>query len=315
MSEVSETENRAMRVSVALDELFERTAQLAENGSEATRCKKPLSIRTGFYNIDQHTGGLWPGELTIVTGGPGVGKTAFASNVAISAAKRGARVLFFSLEANAFDMVIRMCAAESRIKVRDLIKAQLSQDDWGAMVDVSNKLSLLDLLISDDASLALEDLLLISKDLTSGVDRTLVVIDGIEYVRPIDVDRIYDWTYTAGNAAIILKSLARTIDSPVLATFNYRPGRNAPIGNYEDVFNVLPDGAASAADSILHIGRRLVEGECDDFYSDMIAEVAIAKSRMCAPLKAKLLFLGEWMRFMDYADYRPEDDWTDQDQR
>ena len=304
MNAENATHIESARIDAALSDAFELVTQLAETDPQTRKRKKQLCIPTGFHNIDHHIDGLWPGELTVVTGAPGVGKSSFASNLSVSAAKQGARVLFVSLGACATTTVIQMCAAEGRMCARDLLTGHLSQDDWGSMADVSNKLSELDLFFCDDPFLTPEGLLTLSQNLAADADKLLVVIDGIEYLRVSGEDRIIDWPYTAGTTAVFLKNLARIINSPVLVTLNYGPSQRREIHNYEDVFAVLPPGAESAADSILHIDRYLVKGERNEFPLNTVAKITIAKSRMCSPTEDKLAFMPEWTRFMDYVDDR-----------
>ena len=308
MNDEKPFQTKAARIDATLSEAFELVAQLAEAGTKTRGRKGRLCMPTGFHSIDQHIDGLWPGELTVVTGAPGVGKSSFASNLSVSAAKQGARVLFVSLGAPTTSTVIRMCAAEGRMRARDLLTGHLSQDDWSSMADASNRLSKLDLFICDDPFLSLEGLFALSQGLAADAGKLLVVIDGIEYLRVSGEDRIIDWPYTAGTAAVFLKSLARAINSPVLVTFNYGPSQRREIHSHEDVFAVLPPGAESAADSILHIDRCLAKGERNDFPSNIFARITIAKSRVCAPTEDRLAFIPEWARFMDYVgDHRTAD--------
>ena len=133
-------------------------------------------------------------------------------------------------------------------------------------------------------------------------DKSLVVIDGIELISLPDGDHIFDWPHTAGNAAVLLKKLAREANSPVFATMNYGVGKSRSVESYEDALAVLPSGAESAADSILHISRHLSSGNVGSIPSITIAEVILAKNRLCEPAEIKLAFVPDCMRFMDYVE-------------
>lgn len=68
------------------------------------------NVGTGLRDLDEAFGG-WPrGQLSIVAGRPGMGKSAFAVHAFLSAAKAGAPSLFFSLEMNELQMGARMLA-------------------------------------------------------------------------------------------------------------------------------------------------------------------------------------------------------------
>jgi len=55
-------------------------------------------VATGYRDLDRLTAGFQPSDLLIVAGRPGMGKTAFALNIAVNAALRGIGVAVFSLE-------------------------------------------------------------------------------------------------------------------------------------------------------------------------------------------------------------------------
>ncbi|MEM7198455.1 MAG: DnaB-like helicase C-terminal domain-containing protein, partial [Pseudomonadota bacterium] len=86
-----------------------------------------VGVATGFTDLDRLLGGLHPSDLVIIAGRPAMGKTAFATNIALHAArnfapgdsgdtpKAGARVLFFSLEMAADQIAPRISATTARI--------------------------------------------------------------------------------------------------------------------------------------------------------------------------------------------------------
>jgi len=98
----------------------ERTTVWAEEAIEATinraskiwmgECEKP-GIATGLADLDDVTGGgLKRGNLVIVAGRPGMGKSLFAGSVSRMAATRRQGVHFFSLEMSADEISTRWLA-------------------------------------------------------------------------------------------------------------------------------------------------------------------------------------------------------------
>jgi len=78
-----------------------------------------LGVETGFKAFDYMTGGLRPGQLTIIAGRPAMGKSAFMLNMAENMARRGVPVLYFSLEmpANELSTRVVLSRAETNIEV------------------------------------------------------------------------------------------------------------------------------------------------------------------------------------------------------
>ena len=80
-----------------------------------------IGLPTGFKQLDEKTSGLQPSDLIIVAARPGMGKTAFALNIAQqSAVKAGASVLIFSLEMSQEQLGQRLIAMQARVESEKL---------------------------------------------------------------------------------------------------------------------------------------------------------------------------------------------------
>jgi replicative DNA helicase len=78
-----------------------------------------LGVETGFKSFDYLTGGLRPGQLTIVAGRPAMGKSAWMLNACENMSRRGVPTLYFSLEMPANELASRVVLgrAETNIEV------------------------------------------------------------------------------------------------------------------------------------------------------------------------------------------------------
>jgi replicative DNA helicase len=78
-----------------------------------------LGVETGFKSLDYLTGGLRPGQLTIVAGRPAMGKSALMLNMCENMVRRGVPALYFSLEMPANELGCRVVLgrAETNIEV------------------------------------------------------------------------------------------------------------------------------------------------------------------------------------------------------
>jgi replicative DNA helicase len=81
-----------------------------ESGGEEMR-----GYSTGFKSIDRYTQGLTHGQLVIIGGRPGTGKTAFALETMRSTLTQGAHCIFFSLEMSQQSLLNRVYSALSQI--------------------------------------------------------------------------------------------------------------------------------------------------------------------------------------------------------
>lgn len=71
-----------------------------------------IGIPTGLRDLDQKTLGAHPGNLIVIAGRPGMGKTALAVTIARNKAKAGYKGVFFSLEMGDDELAMRMISDE-----------------------------------------------------------------------------------------------------------------------------------------------------------------------------------------------------------
>jgi replicative DNA helicase len=86
------------------------------SASNAGDSSVDVCVPTGYYDIDDTTGGLPLGALSVIGGRGGIGKSTMALDIAIFNAKRGANVVYFALEMSASQMckkaIARLVAPE-----------------------------------------------------------------------------------------------------------------------------------------------------------------------------------------------------------
>jgi replicative DNA helicase len=127
----------------------------AELTAATERGDRFTGIPTGFDKLDQMTAGLHPGELVIVAGRPGMGKTAFVLGMAVNVAAprevampaaeaggagrkvqaEGFGVALFSLEMPASQIGARLACAEGRVDVGKLRACTLQPADWTRLAE------------------------------------------------------------------------------------------------------------------------------------------------------------------------------------
>ena len=90
---------------------------------------------TGFTALDEQTGGLHDGEQTIIAARPGIGKTAWAMNVAVRFAARGLGVVAFSLEMPNEQLAMRALCSEARVDVRKARVGAFDRNDLRRLTD------------------------------------------------------------------------------------------------------------------------------------------------------------------------------------
>lgn len=88
-----------------------------------------LGFSTGLSNLDEATGGLQRGNLTVIGARPGMGKSVLAENIARHCAKNGLSVRFQSYEMSGVELTQRGASAEYAIDYGRLKKYRMTQTE------------------------------------------------------------------------------------------------------------------------------------------------------------------------------------------
>lgn len=194
------------------DVLSPIVANMVEGKSWTPRIVAP----TGIPNIDRSMiwGGFGSGELTVVIGRPGMGKTAFGLQVARSNAVAGLNSAFFSFETAASDLALSVLAGDARIALKSLV-GRVSADIAQAANKRAAQLAEIPLFIFDCPGLKFEELSLACRSMKRKGKLDLIVVD---YLQKLTMSRRYNTRHEeVGDIASGLKQLARELDVPVVA--------------------------------------------------------------------------------------------------
>jgi len=288
--ETAEKQEASTLGSVLMD-VYEQAERAAETGGRGV-----TGLATGYPDLDRMTTGLHPGEQIIVAARPGVGKTAFALNIATNAGKAGKSVIVFNLEMPAQQLAQRMLCAEANIDISRLRSGQLYPDDWEKMTTAIGRLSELPVMIDDSAGLTVADIRARCRRVKRERGLDLVIVDYLQLLygrRRRNDNREQE----VADISRSLKQLAKELDVPVIALSQL----SRSVEQRQDKRPMLSDLRESGAieqdaDIVAFLYR-------DDYYDrdsekKNIIEIIIAKQRNGPVGTVELVFLKNYNKFV-----------------
>ncbi|GAB3949930.1 hypothetical protein GCM10027614_49490 [Micromonospora vulcania] len=180
-------------------------------------------VPTGFTDLDRLLNGLHPGQLIIVAGRPGLGKSTasmdFARNAAIRANQAAA---IFSLEMSKVEIVMRLLSAEARVPLHVLRSGQLSDDDWTKLARCMGEISEAPLFVDDTPSMNLMEIRAKARRLKQRHDLKMIVVDYLQLMT--SPKRTESRQQEVADLSRGLKLLAKEVECPVIAVSQLNRG-------------------------------------------------------------------------------------------
>lgn len=253
-------------------------------------------VPTGFTALDEVIVGMSGADLVLVGARPGMGKTAFAMNIATSAAERTKKtVCVFSLEMSAEQLVNRMIASEAQIDSYKLRRGDLKPDDWQKIAYTASHISEMDIRIDDTPGITVSGM---RSKLRRVKDLGLVVIDYLQLMQgeKHSENRVQE----VGEISRNLKLLAKEFDVPMVCCAQLNRATETRSDKRPMLADLRDSGAIEQdADIIMFLYR-------DEYYKNdtpdqSVAEVIVAKNRHGSPGSIKLGWLGQYTKFINLA--------------
>jgi replicative DNA helicase len=215
------TERRARdEVSVLADLL---QPMLDEVESVGARGDLMAGIPTGFGDLDQLLNGLHPGQLIVVAGRPGLGKSTAAMDFMRSASvKHGFASAIFSLEMSKIEIVMRLLSAEARVPLHVLRSGRLTDDDWAKLARRMGEIGDAPLFVDDTPNMNLMEIRAKARRLKQRHDLKLLVVDYMQLMT--SPKRTESRQQEVSEISRGLKLLAKEIECPVVAVSQLNRG-------------------------------------------------------------------------------------------
>jgi len=298
-----------------------------------------LGTPSGFVDVDRRTGGARAGDLIIVAGRPGMGKTSYVMDVAVNVASIApvpfeqplVGVMVFSLEMPKEQLAHRMVASEGRLSLTRYRKNELQPLEFERMVVAANRLGQLPIFIDDTPAISITELRAKVRKQQHLFDKRNVLREGeteatwkqriglviVDYIQLMKGrDGADNREQEVSSISTGLKALAKELGLPVIALsqLNRAVETRSTKEKRPQMSDLRESGAIEQdADMIQFVYRPeyyIADKESAEAKKYKgYAEIIIAKQRNGGTGRVPVTFLDEHVRF----ENRSKDSWSDPD--
>ena len=291
-------------ISEALRSAQEQLEYLAQNKSTIS------GLETGFIDLDKATSGLHEGEMIVIAARPGMGKTAFALNIATHAAMTTKKAIaIFNLEMSKEQLVNRMLSALGGIEGKKLQNGKMMQTDWKKYNEAMSQLADTNMYIEDNAGITSSDIRAKCRRLASKPEGLgLVIIDYLQLLT-LGGKRPDSRQQEVSDISRSIKTMAMELKVPVIALAQLSRNAEKRENNEPMLADLRESGSIEQdADIVMFINRKDYYkakeqlGKNDNAETDII----IAKHRKGGTGKFTVLFEPTMMNFKNYISIKEE---------
>ena len=284
---------------------FVQLSKIAERNEEEIqrihgRGTMLTGLPTGFTRLNALTQGFQRNDLIVVAARPGMGKSAFALNIAAHLTIHNPLVAgFFSLEMSAEQVGFRIQCAEARVNLQRLREGRISKEEKKALFFTTQKIRDAKLYIDDTPAITLLEMRARALQLKQrhGLDALFV-----DYLQIMGTrGKVENRTQEVSAFSRGLKALAKELDVPVIALSQLSRRTEQRGSEKEPVLSDLRESGAIEQDADVVIFLSRPEYYDKDTEQKNVCDVIIAKQRNGPTDRFTLGWSGEFTRFSDLA--------------
>jgi replicative DNA helicase len=284
------------RIKELLWPTMERIEALQRGGKTVT------GVPTGFADLDGLTNGLHPGQLIVIAGRPGLGKSTLGLDIARAASvKHAMPSAIFSLEMSKTEITMRLLSAEARVPLHHMRSGTMTDDDWTRLARRMPDVSAAPLYIDDSPNLSMMEIRAKCRRLKQRSNLQLVVIDYLQLMQSGGSRRPESRQQEVSDMSRNLKLLAKELEVPVIALSQLNRGPEQRTDKKPMVSDLRESGSIEQdADMVILLHR-------EDAYEKESprageADLIVAKHRNGPTATITVAFQGHYSRFVDMAN-------------
>lgn len=254
-------------------------------------------VETGYPEIDDLTSGLQRQNLVIVAARPGVGKTAFALNIAQNVAvNRRLPVAIFSLEMSNEALAQRLLCTQAKVSLSAVRSGKVPSNAWEKLTEAMNALSRAPIYLDDSPALNILEMRAKARRIKARHDVQLVIVDYLQLVH--GHGRYESRQVEIAAVSSFLKSLSKELNVPVVACAQLSRAVERRTSGEPQLSDLRESGAIEQDADLVMFLHAPSEREGEEGDPDYAAvDVIIAKQRNGPTGRVKLMFIKKYTRF------------------
>jgi replicative DNA helicase len=287
-------ETRTNFVVTLKESLKENLRRLEQGKREAGEI---LGLSTGFDALDKRLLGMQAGQMIIIAARPGMGKTAFALNLAVNSIKlSGLPVMLYSYEMLSPELSGRILSSEANIDGRKMRTNDYTDSDLRNLGLAVQKLSKLPIFINDSGATTILDIKSQARKVQSEQGIGMIIIDYLQLMQPHIKKSSREQEIAEISRAI--KELAKELKCPIIALSQLNRSATSRTDKRPMLQDLRESGSIEQdADVVILIHR-------EDYYDENtpekgVAEIIVAKNRAGEPGTVKLAWVAAQTKFSD----------------
>ena len=255
--------------------------------------RKSNSINTGYKELDESLGGFKPGELIIIAGRPGMGKTTFAINLIKNMCYANKRVAMFSLEMSESSLASKIVSFESNVLLKKILNHKLDGKDWEKVTFSAPKFKKYNLLIDDSSYVNVST---IEEEISKIENIDIIFVDYLQLIVSdalIGANRVLEVAKITRN----LRAIAKGRNIPIVVLSQLSRANESRVDKRPMLSDLRDSGSIEQdADKVLFLYRPGYYSEKEDPNE---CELIIAKNRCGDTGTINLKWEGEYSLFKE----------------
>tara|TARA_B110000263_G_scaffold64234_1_gene55442 strand:+ start:2749 stop:4116 length:1368 start_codon:yes stop_codon:yes gene_type:complete len=278
-----------------LHHAFEELDKIASKPGSVT------GVASGLMDLDDITSGFHPGELIIVAGRPGMGKTALALSMGRNAAVLGKTgVGMFSLEMANHQLAMRLLCAEGRVDSHLVRTGKLPKSQWKNLSIAVGSLAEAPIYLDDTPGMSVLEVRAKARRLKAEKNVGLIIVDYLQLMSGPKGSESRQQEISQISRS--LKNLAKEIDLPVIGLSQLSRAVESRSDRRPQLSDLRESGAIEQdADVVIFLYRPWVYTQEEDDRGK--AEIIVAKQRNGPTGIVQATFIDRFARFENMSAF------------